>query len=105
MAAVANLFHRLESSTQTRAVAKLQQGSCELWGGPANSSIPSAKAYRNFLPAGRRGIEFTTIAAPCAGHGTPFEARWYYPQNPMVRRNSLGYAVIDIIIHLNTQVP
>src|SRR5216683_3341317 len=29
---VAQVFHRLASSTQTNAVAKMQVGSCELWG-------------------------------------------------------------------------
>src|SRR5713101_8076733 len=77
---VAQVFHRLASSTQTNAVAKMQVGSCELWGGPPNSPIPSAKAYRNALPTTKRGIEFTTPARPCPGNGTPYEARWYYPK-------------------------
>jgi hypothetical protein len=102
---VAQVFHRLASSTQTSAVAKMQIGSCELWGGPPNSPIPCAKAYRNALPTAKQGIEFTTLARPCPGNGTPYEARWYYPKNPSVRRNSLGYAVIDISVHLNRQVP
>jgi hypothetical protein len=64
----------------------------------------NAKAYRNALPTAKRGIEFTTPARPCPGNGTPYEARWYYPKNPSVRRNSLGYAVIDISVRLNRQV-
>jgi len=36
-----------------------------LWGSPARGSdIPKAKAFRGPLPAGVRGIEFTTDVAP-----------------------------------------
>jgi len=105
MAQGVTCYHRLDSTTQTQSVARLQAASCELWGGPPNSPIPCAKAYRNALPSTKKGIEFTTPAMPCAGKGTPYEARWYHPANPMVRRNNLGYAVIDIAIHLNRQVP
>jgi hypothetical protein len=44
-------FHRLESPTQTTAVASQQVASGEIWGAPARgSNIPSVKAYRNSLP-------------------------------------------------------
>ena len=78
-------FHRLESPTQTVEDALQQVASGEIWGRPARgSNIPSVKAYRNTLPAGERGIQFTTEIAPHVGSGTPYEARWYYPNTPGV---------------------
>lgn len=35
-------------------------------------------------PAGQRGIEFTTSVEPHRGSGSPYEARWYYPDTPGV---------------------
>ena len=98
-------YHRLESPTQTSAVAKAQVASGEIWGRPARgSSIPSVKAYRNQLPANRRGIEFITQVMPSKGSGSPFEARWYYGDLGVVQ-NSAGFAVIPAIVIKNTQVP
>src|SRR5262245_60507928 len=60
------------------AVQQVQSG--EIWGKEARcSNSPSVKAYRNQIPAKRRGIEFTTPLAPHPGSGSPVEARWYYP--------------------------
>jgi hypothetical protein len=92
-------FHRLESPTQTRSDAVKQVASGEIWGRPARgSNIPSVKAYRNALPAGQRGVEFTTTVLPQRGSGTPYEARWYYPDTPGVLRrqdaNQEDYAAI-----------
>jgi hypothetical protein len=98
-------YHRLESPTQTSVVAKAQVASGEIWGLPARgSNIPSVKAYRNVLPANRRGIEFVTPVAPTPGSGTPYEARWYYA-SPGVRLNSGEYAAIPATVTKNSQVP
>jgi hypothetical protein len=98
-------YHRLESPTQTSADAKAQAASGEIWGRAARgSSIACVKAYRNALPAHRRGIEFVTPIPPTPGSGTPYEARWYLGI-PGVRQNSAGFAVISVTITKNTQVP
>ncbi len=98
-------YHRLESSKQTPADAKAQVASGEIWGLPARwSAIPCVKAYRPGLPAGQRGIEFTTMVIPTPGAGSPFEARWYQG-TPGVRVNALGFAVISATTIKNTQVP
>src|SRR5437016_6261746 len=74
-------FHRLESPTQSSSVAKLQESSGEIWGRePYGSGFLVVQAYRRSLPAGERGIEFLTEIRPERGSGTPYEARWYYPQ-------------------------
>jgi hypothetical protein len=95
-------FHRLESNTQTIGDALLQVSSGEIWGAAARgSNIPSVKAYRNQLPAGQRGIQFTTALLPQQGSGTPYEARWYHPDTPGVQRqtrNEKDYAVIPAIV-------
>jgi hypothetical protein len=98
------VFHRLESPTQTAATAKLQEQSREIWGLPARgSSLPSVKAYRDALPAGDRGVEFGTPIAVVKGHGTPWEARWYYHYTPGVTMNTQGYAVIPVDMFKNMQ--
>ena len=96
-------FHRLESPSQTSADAVQQVLSGEIWGKEARgSNIPSVKAYRNHIPAGSRGIEFTTPVAPQRGSGTPYEARWYYPHTPSVAlkqdANNFDYAVIPAAV-------
>lgn len=95
-------FHRLESPTQTAAIAVLQVNSGEIWGQSARGSdIPSVKAYRKALPSGERGIEFTTVVAPQVGSGTPYEAHWYYPNTPGVQhktKDSQDYAVITAAV-------
>lgn len=95
-------FHRLESPTQTAADAVVQVASGEVWGAAARgSSIPSVKAYRNQIPTGARGIEFTSNIAPAVGSGSPFEARWYYPHTPGVlyrNKNGFDYAAINAAI-------
>ena len=74
-------FHRFQSPPQSAAVARLQQVSGEIWGGPARwSNIPSVKAYVGSLPPGAKGVEFTTTVAPDPTSSTPLEARWYYPK-------------------------
>jgi hypothetical protein len=59
-------------------------------GGPARwSNIPCVKAYRNHLPKGQRGIEFTI--APTPGKGSSLEACWYEGTSG-VRINPFGFA-------------
>ena len=63
-------YHRLESPTQTRSDADLQVRTQMICGkgarqaGGAFSPILSVTAFRGSLPAGERGIEFTTQIAP-----------------------------------------
>src|SRR4051794_8124343 len=78
-------FHRVETPTQTTADAVTQTALGEIWGRAAyGSGILSVKAYRNAIPSGARGIEFTTPTAPHRGGGTPYEAKWYHPNTPGV---------------------
>ena len=100
-------YNRRESPTQTREDAILQVQSMEIWGREARgSSILSVKAYRGSLPAQERGVEFETEVLPERGSGTPYEARWYYPQTPgtMLRsRDNIDYAAILVVKVINRQ--
>jgi len=91
-------YFRLESPTQTKQDAILQAQSGEVWGREARGShLLCVKAYRGSLPGDRRGIDFATRVLPERGAGTPYEARWYYPQTPgtMLRtRDTIDYAAI-----------
>jgi hypothetical protein len=92
-------FYRVEGPTQTEEDAIMQVESGEIWGRPSRGSdIPSVKAYRGKLPPGKRGVQFTTPIQPDRGSGTPYEARWYYPQTPGVElrtgEDGEDYAVI-----------
>jgi hypothetical protein len=92
-------FSRRESPSQTRETAVLQVQSGEIWGaaprGYIQSSFLIVKAYRGQLAQTNsvrdRGIEFTTSTKPFPC-GSPFEARWYYPETPGVflRKNTEG---------------
>ena len=99
-----HLYHRLQSPTQTYADGIMQVQSGQMWGREAyGSSIPTVKAYVGPLPAGEQGVEFTTEAEPNAG-APQGQAKWY-PGSPGVTVNSQGYAVINVTITKNTQVP
>jgi hypothetical protein len=91
-------YFRLESPTQTKQDAILQTQSREVWGREARGShLLCVKAYRGSLRLDQRGIDFTTTILPERGAGTPYEARWYYPQTPgtMLRtRDNLDYSAI-----------
>jgi hypothetical protein len=93
-----NDYFRLEGPTQTKEDAIQQTTSEEVWGREAyGSHLLSVKAYRGSLRDGQRGIDFTTSVLPERGSGTPYEARWYYPQTPgtMLRaKNGTDYAAI-----------
>src|SRR5260221_2584658 len=98
------VYHRGETSTQTAAVAKLQEQSKEIWGRPAGlSNLPCVQAYKGHLPTGWRGIEFTTPIAPVPSHCTPWEARWYANYCAGVNVNAQGFAVIPVSTFRNMQ--
>jgi hypothetical protein len=101
-------YHRLESPTQTSTDAQRQQATGEIWGKAASfSNLPAVKAYQGPLPAGARGIEFTTSTAPTPGTSTPTVAYWHIG-TPGVRTLTSGgiqFAVISATITKVTQVP
>jgi hypothetical protein len=98
--AIFGIFFRLESPTQTPAIAVLQALSGEIWGKTPRYGIePTVQAYAGRLTA-RRGIEFTTEIEP---HpiGSPFEARWYLTRTPGVelrRNDEEDYACIKAAV-------
>ncbi len=99
-------FHRVENpTTQTKAIAKLQELSREIWGRPARGSgQPSVKAYPGHLPK-RRGVEFTTDIEPMPG-SAPNEARWYWEWCPGVelrQKDGEDYACIGVTTFNNMQ--
>jgi hypothetical protein len=98
--AIVGIFFRLESCTQTSAIAVLQVISGEIWGKKPRYGIePTVQAYAGKL-IGRRGIEFTTEIPPHPT-GSPFEARWYLTRTPGVElRQNKGedYACIKAVV-------
>jgi hypothetical protein len=99
-------FHRVENpTTQTRAIAKLQEASREMWGKPARGSAqPSVKAYPGPL-SNERGVEFTTDIEP-QPWGAPNEARWYWEWTPGVQlrqKDGDDYACITLTSIKNCQ--
>lgn len=99
-------FHRVENTTtQTTAIAKMQELSCEIWGRPARGSgQPSVKAYPGGLPD-RRGVEFTTDIEPMPG-SAPNEARWYWEWCPGVQlrqKDGVDFACIGVTSFENMQ--
>ncbi|MBV1797148.1 hypothetical protein [Siccirubricoccus sp. G192] len=99
------IYHRVETPTQTAATARKQALSGEVWGRPARGSgIPSVKAYFGPLVPGQRGIEFTTPVPHDPNYSYPFEARWYYGHTPGVQLNNYGFAFIPAVV-TNKQVP
>jgi hypothetical protein len=95
------VYHRLESPTQSLLDAARQQASGEIWGrAPRGSDIPKVKAYPGPLPAGRRGIEFITEAAPDDGCH-PKRPEWSGPRSGVVVVGDS--AMIQVVITKNTQ--
>ena len=85
-------FHRLEyPGGQTWETACKQVVSGEIWGTtPRNGGMePTVQAYPNRLPAGERGIQFTTGIKPHP-NGSPFELRWYLSHTPGVQSRYLN---------------
>jgi hypothetical protein len=101
-------FHRVENpTTQTRAIAELQETSREIWGLPARGSgQPSVKAYPGPLTEEKgRGIEFTTDIKPQPG-SAPNEARWYWEWCPGVQlrqKEGKDFACIGVTSFKNMQ--
>jgi len=98
-------FHRAESPTQTKADARSQELSREIWGQPARgSNFPSVKAYPGLLP-NIRGVEFTTAIEPHP-NSAPHEAKWYWQWTPGVtlrQKNGKDYACIPVTSFKNCQ--
>ena len=99
-------FHRVENpTTQTKAIALMQELSNEIWGLPARGSgLPSVKAYPGILPQ-RRGVEFTTGIEPMPG-SAPNEARWYLEWCAGVelkQKDGKDYACIGVTTFSNMQ--
>jgi hypothetical protein len=95
------IYHRLESPTQTPEDAAKQEATGEIWGRAARGSdLAKVKAYAGPLPAGRKGIEFTTDMPP--DEGCP-------PDLPTWRAGREGvtvegdYARISVRVTKNTQ--
>lgn len=79
-------FHRVESPTQTSAVAAEQVLNGEIWGRtPRGGMVPTVQAYTLGLPNGQRGVEFVTLVDPHP-NGSPLEVRWYLGRTNGVRR-------------------
>jgi hypothetical protein len=92
------VYHRYADEDE----AALVETSGEVWGLPPRntfaSDIPCVKAYAGRIPAGGRGYEFTTDAAPRIA--SPSERRWI-PGMPGVREED-GYAKIRVTLIRNT---
>jgi RHS repeat-associated protein len=77
------IYHRLESPTQTPADARRQERTGVIGGYAARgSAIPTVKAYNGPLPPGARGLEFSTTVPPAPG-SVPGQPKWY-PGQPGV---------------------
>jgi hypothetical protein len=74
-------YHRVESPTQTSAVA-WQQVETGVLRGTVNRwmALPSVDAWEGPLPEGVRGIEFQTDVPPDPGR-PPGRARWTGPRD------------------------
>lgn len=95
------VYHRLESPTQTPETARLQEESGEIWGHPPRySDIPAVQAYTGPLPEGRRGIEFVTDVPPdpLPAPGTA----WWRGPRPGVRVEG-DWAKIKVRVLRNVQ--
>jgi len=72
-------YHRVVSPTQTLSDIQQQILSLEIWGRPPRniyqSDIPKVKAFVGRLPAGKKGIQFTTDVPPDTGT-RPGRASW-----------------------------
>jgi len=83
-------FNRIESDTQTKQTAFMQEKSGEIWGRTPRGGIePTVQAYAGALKKARRGIEFTTDTAPHP-NSSPFEVRWYLTRTPGVLHRCAG---------------
>jgi hypothetical protein len=100
------VYHRVQSDSQTPSVAAQQQSSGEVWGSynrdmmGGRSPFPSVDAFPGPLPEGERGIEFTTDVP--RDNGTPSRVvRWTGPRAGVIVEGD--YAKISVVITKNTQ--
>ncbi|NJM76075.1 MAG: hypothetical protein HC852_10125 [Acaryochloridaceae cyanobacterium RU_4_10] len=105
------IYHRLESPTQTPAIAQLQKKSMELWGSPPHntyqSDIPKVKAYEGSLPKRARGIEFTTDIEPDSGTPPGKGVCWSNLQKGVriaEKEDGRTYAIIKVLTLVNHQL-
>ena len=94
------IYHRVETPTfQTPAHALQQVTSQEVWGRARGNggAFLCVKAYWGPLPAGRRGVEFTTPVPPT--HANPNTALWvhgYHPDILLRRKGTEDFAAIRV---------
>ncbi len=93
------VYHPVETSTQTQATAALQVQSMEVWGRARKNggAFPSIHAYWGPLPKGMNGIEFMTNVPPT--HPSPSMAIWvhgYHPDIGLRQNGSDCFAVIRV---------
>jgi WD40 repeat protein/HEAT repeat protein len=101
------VYHRLESSSQTIEIAKLQEESLEIWGGVnknhSGSEIPIVKAHKGFLPKGSRGIEFTTNIPPDSGTPSTF-AYWNGNREELTIKGDMAILKVLTVNNFQKQV-
>lgn len=96
-----DLYHKIESPTQTPEDAARQADGGELWGRiPFGGGWPKVQAYVGPLPLADRGIEFTTAVEPDPGT-PPGRAHWSGPRSGVAVEQ--GYAKIKIVVLENRQ--
>src|SRR3954447_18375112 len=72
----AAVYYRMESPSQRPSIAAVQEATGEIWGSynrdmmGGRAPFPLVDAYVGRLPAGARGIEFTTDVPPNPAHAT-----------------------------------
>lgn len=95
------VYHRLESPTQSPAIARIQEQNGEIWGRPPyNGNIPAVQAYVGPLPEGARGIEFRTNVPPNRG-SHPRNPYWIGPRSGVEVDDE--FAKIKVVVTKNTQ--
>jgi hypothetical protein len=93
------IFHRLESPTQTSAVALEQERTFEIWGNPSRySDVPRVKAFVGRLPEGARGVEFHTDVRPDRGL-PPGRAEWTPGRPGVVLVDNTARLSVDLVLN------
>jgi hypothetical protein len=100
------VYHRLATSqpNQDFHTALDQVWTREIWGTYSlyGSGLPTVRAFRGPLPAGKDGIEFSTSIPPTPNCSTPTEVYWkLHEQSPKVLASPNGdFARISATIRL-----
>jgi hypothetical protein len=99
------LYHRIETTTQPANIVSIQRKSGRIRGYPAlGSLIPKVKAYEGPLPAGQKGIEFTTDVPPDDG-GAPGRPTWSGArQGIMSGVDDQGRDFVEIMVEITKHV-